>query len=135
MTRGGQLMNRIACFTISFLTLGACATDPADPVDPADQPVTDEAPAPDLGAAATTSAINHVFVIVMENHGASDIYGNVTHAPYINNTLIPQFGRATNFIDKLPQLASEPLYVWMEAGTNASSDHTFTTDNNASASN
>jgi phospholipase C len=128
-------MNRLACITISFLTFGGCATAPSDPSDPADQPVTDEAPAPDLGAAITASAIKHVFVIVLENHGASDIYGNVTHAPYINNTLLPMSGRATNFIDKLPQLASEPHYVWMEAGTNAFSDHTFTTDNDASSSN
>ena len=44
-------------------------------------------------------------------------------------------GRANNFIDRLPQLNSEPHYVWMEAGTNAFSDHTFTNDNNPSSSN
>jgi phospholipase C len=85
--------------------------------------------------AATTSAIKHVFVIALENHGASDIYGNTTHAPYINNTLLPMAGRASNFIDKLPQLDSEPHYVWMEAGTNAFADHTFTTDSDPSSSN
>lgn len=83
----------------------------------------------------TASAIKHVFVIAMENHGAADIYGNSAHAPYINNTLLPMAGRATRFIDKLPQLNSEPHYIWMEAGTNAFSDHTFTTDNNPSSSN
>jgi hypothetical protein len=81
------------------------------------------------------SAIQHVFVIALENHGASDIYGNTASAPYINQTLLPMYGRATNFIDKLPSLNSEPHYVWMEAGTNAFSDHTFTTDSNPSASN
>jgi phospholipase C len=45
------------------------------------------------------------------------------------------YGRATNFIDKLPSLPSEPHYIWMEAGTNAFSDHTFTNDNNPSSSN
>ena len=128
-------MNRLACVTISFFTLGGCALEATDPSDPADQPVTDEAAPPSAGAAVTASAIKHVFVIAMENHGASDIYGNVTHAPYINNTLLPMYGRATNFIDKLPQLNSEPHYLWMEAGTNAFSDHTFTTDNNPSSSN
>jgi len=86
-------------------------------------------------AAATASAIKHVFVIAMENHGASSIYGNTTSAPYITGTLLPAYGRATNFADKLPTLPSEPHYVWMEAGTNAFSDHTFTTDNNPSSTN
>jgi phospholipase C len=130
-------MNRLACITISFLTLGGCAlsSDPADPADPADEAASNGVEPPSDGAAVTASAIKHVFVIAMENHGASDIYGNVTHAPYINNTLIPMYGRATNFIDRLPSLNSEPHYVWMEAGTNAFSDHTFTTDNNPSSSN
>jgi phospholipase C len=116
------------------LTLGGCGLS-SDPTDPADDAPSSEAVPPSTGAAATTSAIQHVFVIVLENHGASDIYGNTTSAPYINNTLIPSFGRATNFIDKLPSLNSEPHYVWMEAGTNAFSDHTFTTDSDASSSN
>jgi phospholipase C len=106
-------------FACCALALSACTVDDDAELD---QPI-------------TASAIKHVFVIAMENHGASDIYGNATHAPYINNTLLPMAGRATNFIDKLPQLNSEPHYVWMEAGTNAFSDHTFTTDSNPSASN
>lgn len=48
-------------------------------------------------SAATTSVIKHVFVIAMENHDASQIYGNTTDAPYINNTLIPTYAHATNF--------------------------------------
>ena len=39
------------------------------------------------------------------------------------------------FIDKLPDRPSEPHYVWMEAGTNAFSDHTFTGDGDPSSSN
>src|SRR5436305_64537 len=31
--------------------------------------------------------IRHVFVIAMENHDSTQIYGNTTGAPYINNTL------------------------------------------------
>ena len=85
--------------------------------------------------AVTSSVIKNVFIIIMENHDASQIYGNTASAPYINNTLIPNYARSTNFNDELPSLASEPHYVWAEAGTNAFSDHTFTTDNDASSTN
>jgi len=76
-----------------------------------------------------------VFVITMENHGTASIYGNTAHAPFINNTLIPQFGRALNFIDKLPSLPSEPHYIWMEAGTDTFADHMFVNDDPPSAAN
>lgn len=125
-----QRSTRITRITCCALALSGCLSDAAAP--------TDYDPDPDPVAAApalTASAIKHVFVIAMENHGASDIYGNTTHAPFINNTLLPMAGRASNFIDKLPNLNSEPHYVWMEAGTNAFADHTFTTDNNPSSSN
>ncbi|HEX3759041.1 MAG TPA: alkaline phosphatase family protein [Kofleriaceae bacterium] len=125
-------MNRLACVITGSLAFAGCALDNPDPAAPGADPTaapTEEA------APAAASAIQHVFVIAMENHAASSIYGNTTHAPYINNTLLPMYGRATNFIDVLPQLNSEPHYVWMEAGTNAFSDHTFTTDNNPSSSN
>jgi hypothetical protein len=108
----------------SFMMLAVgCAAD----VAPTDTGTSDEA--------LTTSVIKHVFVIAMENHGASQIYTNKTSAPYITGTLIPEGGRATNFIDVLPQEESEPHYVWMEAGTNSFSDHTFTTDSAPSATN
>ena len=77
-----------------------------------------------------------IFVIVMENESSSLIYTNTTDAPYINNMLVPQAAQATSFSDELPALIpSEPHYIWMEAGTNAFNDKTFTTDNDASASN
>jgi len=86
--------------------------------------------------AATTSVIKHVIVIAMENHDASQIYGNTTNAPYINNTVIPKYAHATNFNDELAQsIPSEPHYVWMEAGTNAFSDHTFTGDGDPTGTN
>lgn len=122
-------MNKLACIIFSGLAFAGCALDDPDPTAPAADPPTDEP------AAAITSAIQHVFVIAMENHAASSIYGNTTHAPYINNTLLPMSGRATNFIDTLPSLPSEPHYIWMEAGTNAFSDHTFTNDNAPSSTN
>ena len=85
--------------------------------------------------AATTSVIKHVFVIAMENHDGTQIYGS-SSAPYINNTLIPAYAHTSNFNDPLAlSIPSEPHYVWMDAGTNAFSDHTFTTDNAPSSSN
>jgi hypothetical protein len=87
-------------------------------------------------SAAQAGVIQHVFVITMENHDGSQIYGNTTNAPYINGTLIPNYARATNFNDELASsIPSEPHYVWMEAGTNAFSDHTFTGDSDPSSTN
>jgi hypothetical protein len=89
-----------------------------------------------VGQASTTSVIKHVFVIAMENHDAKEVYGDTTDAPYINGTLIPAYAHSTNFNDDLAlSLPSEPHYVWIEGGTNAFSDHTFTTDNDPSSSN
>jgi hypothetical protein len=89
-----------------------------------------------ISTASSASVIQHVFVIVMENHDASQIYGNTTNAPYINNTLIPGYAHATNFNDPLAlSIPSEPHYVYMEAGTNAFSDHTFTSDSDPSSTN
>ncbi|HWL87075.1 MAG TPA: alkaline phosphatase family protein [Polyangiaceae bacterium] len=86
--------------------------------------------------AITTSTIQHVFVIAMENHDPNSIIGNPTDAPYINNTLLPSYAQASNFNDELAiSIPSEPHYVWMEAGTNAFSDRTFTNDNAPSSSN
>lgn len=88
------------------------------------------------GAAGLPAAVApHVFVVTMENQDADKIYGNTTDAPYINGTLMPRYARATAFSDVLPQLPSEPHYIWMEAGTNVFSDHTFTTDDQPSATN
>ena len=134
-------MKRLACLTTALLAFTGCATDADDPstegdgtTAPGDDGTPDQAPPTDQGGLVSINIL-HVFVIALENHGASDIYGNTTHAPYINNTLLPMAGRASNFINKLPTLPSEPHYVWMEAGTNAFSDRTFTNDNNPSSTN
>jgi hypothetical protein len=80
--------------------------------------------------------VKYVFVISMENHDGTSIYGNTTSAPYINGTLIPKYASASSFTDPLPLgVPSEPHYVWMEAGTNAFADVTFTTDDDPSAAN
>jgi len=91
--------------------------------------------APEAEAPAAASAIKVVFVIAFENHDANQIYGNTKDAPYINDTLLPAYAHSTNFVDELPSLESEPHYVWMEAGTNAFSDHTFKGDGDATSSN
>jgi hypothetical protein len=82
------------------------------------------------------TAIKTVFLILMENHNWSDIYQNTGSAPYINGTLLPEASWCTNYFDN-PASAhpSEPNYIWLEAGTNALADHTFSTDADPSASN
>jgi phosphatidylinositol-3-phosphatase len=76
----------------------------------------------------------YVFVIAMENEAQKSVYGN-SSAPYINQ-LISQYAHAMAFTDPLPDaIPSEPHYVWMEAGTNAFSDTTFTSDADPDGSN
>jgi hypothetical protein len=72
----------------------------------------------------------------MENNNWSTIQGSAS-APYINSLLTnAQASWCTNYYDN-PAAAhpSEPNYIWLEAGTNALSDHTFSTDNDPSATN
>ncbi len=79
--------------------------------------------------------LKHVFVIALENQDARTIVGNTAEAPFFNS-LLAQGSSAANFVDQLPpDIPSEPHYVWMEAGTNAFSDHTFRTNDPPSASN
>jgi hypothetical protein len=120
---------RTGAVCILGLTLAACSSSaPPGPVD--------NGPFPDLPpqTARTSSRIKFVFVIAMENHSASQVYGSPS-APFINGTLLPIAGRSANYQDNLPALPSEPHYVWMEAGTNAFSDHTFTNDDDPSSGN
>jgi hypothetical protein len=88
------------------------------------------------GANGGTQSIPYVFVVAMENENISEVYGDVAGAPYINLTLIPAYARTTDFVDQFSAgVPSEPHYVWLEAGTNAFADHTFTTDKAPSATN
>jgi V8-like Glu-specific endopeptidase len=86
------------------------------------------------GGGTATKLNKHVFVVAMENHDATGIYGS-SLAPYINGTLMTKYARAARFGDVLPNEWSEPHYVWMEAGTNSFSDHGFHTDDDPSSSN
>ena len=91
-----------------------------------------------MGAATATPSlaakIKHVFVIAFENEDAKAVTGNPRSAPYIHS-LLEDYASATDFEDELPDLDSEPHYIWMEAGTNAFSDHTFATDDDPSRAN
>jgi phospholipase C len=89
--------------------------------------------------AAMPPGITHVFTIVMENHDWSSIKGS-SSAPYINSLLTrPDASYASNYHNINPSLGSlhpsEPNYIWLEAGTNQFSDHTFNSDQVASAAN
>ena len=124
---------------ISLVAIGCSSSNPASPDGsvPGDARHVDAAidvdASPPDGSVATGART--VFVIPMENESSSAIY-NSANAPYINNTLLPMAASSTNFVDELPSaIPSEPHYVWMEAGTNAFADKTFTTDADASAAN
>lgn len=80
------------------------------------------------GGTAGDGGIPYVFVIAMENKNDDGVYGNAA-APYINDTLMAQYGYATNYTDCLSTtIPSEPHYVWLEAATNSFSDWTFYLD-------
>lgn len=114
-----------------ILGVAACSSPTSN------QPAMDAAPhgdgaiVPDADLPANARTI---FVIPMENKGVAQIIGNTTDAPYING-LLATSASASMFQDELPALLSEPHYLWMEAGTNAFSDHTFSTDSAPSATN
>jgi hypothetical protein len=86
------------------------------------------------GTSSGGPTIKKVFVIALENQGTAAVYQN-SDAPYLN-ALMGDAGYATSYGDVLAaSVPSEPHYVWLEAGTNAFSDHTFTTDSDPSSSN
>jgi len=115
------------------LTLAACSSNHPGTGDDDDTMI--DAPGGSIDAAVDAPAkIRTVFVIPLENKADTAIYGNTADAPYING-LFATSNHATNFRDELPSLDSEPHYVWMEAGTNVFSDHTFSNDDDASAAN
>jgi phosphatidylinositol-3-phosphatase len=62
-----------------------------------------------------TGHIENVFIIMMENHNATSIYGSAD-APYINNTLLAAGAHATQYNTHVHP--SETNYLWLEAGDN-----------------
>lgn len=79
------------------------------------------AAAPAAAAAAPSAHYDHVFVIVEENHGYTDVIGNPA-APNLN-ALAAEYGVATNYFAVTHP--SEPNYVALLGG----SPFTVTTDN------
>src|SRR6266704_935791 len=78
--------------------------------------------------AYAASPIQHVFIIMEENHNWSDIKGSAS-APYINNTLLPMGAHAEQYFNPPGIHPSEPNYIWLEAGNNLG----VTDDNNPSS--
>jgi hypothetical protein len=121
-------------FWATWLTIVAGCASQADVGDAGKLPASGH----DAGDSALPSArrIQHVFVIALENHDQGSIVGNSRDASYINRELLVKYASGSNFVDRLPLgFPSEPHYVWMEAGTNAFSDHAFGNDDAPSASN
>ena len=63
------------------------------------------------------SAIQTIFIILMENHDWRQILGGPS-APYINNELLPQSSYADQYYNPPLIHPSLPNYLWLEAGDN-----------------
>ncbi|MGZ6143306.1 MAG: alkaline phosphatase family protein [Myxococcales bacterium] len=61
--------------------------------------------------------VNHVFVILMENHNWSSIKGSPS-APYINGTLLKDGAHAEKYMNVPGLHPSLPNYLWLESGSN-----------------
>jgi len=64
----------------------------------------------------TTSAIQTVFIVLMENHDWRQIADSPS-APYINGKLLPQSSSTTQYFNPPGIHPSLPNYLWLEAGT------------------
>jgi phospholipase C len=66
---------------------------------------------------STASAVQTVFLILLENHNWADIQGSPS-APYLNGTILPQASYAKQYFNPPSLHPSEPNYIWLEAGSN-----------------
>ncbi len=66
---------------------------------------------------ATILSPQHVVVVIEENHSYSQIIGDVTDAPYINNTLVGQGGLLYSG-SYSPEHPSQPNYLDLFSGSN-----------------
>lgn len=73
------------------------------------------ATAPHLTHAAATTTARKVLWIAMENRSYPVVIGNTAAAPYINNTLLPLAGNATNMHNE--SHPSLPNYIAMTTGS------------------
>mgnify|MGYP000081216525 CR=1 FL=1 len=116
------LRTTTACSLAACFLVGTVGCDPTPPELSGDE------------QALKSANIEHVFIIMMENQNASDIYGNAK-APYLNS-LMKTYAYAANFGDVVSaSIPSEPHYIWLEAGTNVFADRTFTSDADSSSTN
>jgi phosphatidylinositol-3-phosphatase len=116
---------------LELVALPSCTSSSAATVPPPDGRAFDAGPRD----AHAGRAIEHVFVVAMENADATSVYAGAGW-PYASGVLLPQAARALAFQDELgSKLPSEPHYIWMEAGTNVFADHAFTTDDPPSMAN
>ena len=107
--RGRHGLARVwALIAMLSLTLAACS-----PLSPSATSVT-----------AIIPRYQHIFLLVMENHGYDDIIGS-SHAPHLN-ALANQYGLATNYWAVTHP--SEPNYVAMIGGSyfDISNDNSYT---------
>ena len=132
MTR--DLSLAVAFALASVTACGSSSGSSADGAGTSDGARHDGGAGSDAGSGSANPAARTVIVIPLENKSDAQIYGDTTDAPYING-LFATAARATDLQDELPTLNSEPHYVWMEAGTNVFSDHTFAVDDDPSATN
>src|SRR5690348_12369990 len=63
---------------------------------PAATPTVSLSPTPSPTATQATLQIKHIFLIMMENHDVSQIFGNTADAPYLNQ-LANSYGVATRY--------------------------------------
>jgi len=69
------------------------------------------------GTAGATSAIQTIFIILMENRDWAEIVGSES-APYTNGTLLPQASYTDQYFNPPNIHPSLPNYLWLEAGDN-----------------
>jgi phosphatidylinositol-3-phosphatase len=67
--------------------------------------------------ATSLPLIQRVFIILMENCDWSGVKGSA-NAPYINKVLLPMASYGEQYYNPPHVHPSEPLYLWLEAGTN-----------------
>jgi phospholipase C len=105
-------MARLAALLGAVVALGACG----QAATPEGYAARVAASGPLCGLGLTTpSPVEHVVWILMENHSYPDVVGNRQEAPYLNDTVIPGCGLATD--DHNVSHPSLPNYLALSAGT------------------
>jgi chitodextrinase len=101
-------------YTFASLTCGTSYALGVEAVDAAGNVSTPRTTLSTSTNACTSTGIQHVVWVVMENHSYSQIIGNTTSAPYINSLAL-QYGNLTNmFAESHPSL---PNYIAMTSGS------------------